>query len=272
MVAVNHVQVADFITKSKLPAADYVINPYIGCPHGCIYCYAEFMKRFTAHSEEWGEFIDVKSCAKKISITKLAGESVLIGSVTDAYNPYEKKYLVTSNILKQLAGTTAHFEILTKSSLVIRDIELFRHIPNIKIGISMNSLDEKFRRQTEPRASSVRKRLDALKMLHDAGIQTYVFMSPIFPGITDFQTIVEQTSSYADAFYFENLNLRAGYYLRVMRYIEENYPHLISLYNEIFRKKNISYWQELENSITRYCTERGLNFKSYFYHERIKKR
>lgn len=272
MVVVDRVQVADFVAKSKLPAADYVVNPYVGCPHGCIYCYAEFMKRFTAHREEWGEFIDVKSCAKPINAAKLAGTSVLIGSVTDAYNPYEKKYLVTRDILKQLAGSTAKFEILTKSSLVARDIELFRQIPNIRIGISMNSLDERFRRLTEPRASSVRKRVEALKVLQDADIQTYVFMSPIFPGITDFRAIIEQTSRYTSAFYFENLNLRAGYRPRVMRCIEKNYPQLISLYNEIFIKKNIAYWKELENSITQYCIQHSLNFKSYFYHEKIKKR
>lgn len=272
MVSVNQVTVSDYITKSKLPAADYVINPYVGCPHQCIYCYAEFMKRFTRHDEKWGDFVDVKSCHKQINTKKIAGTSVLIGSVTDAYNPFENKYLVTRGILEQLASTNANIEILTKSSLVTRDIDLFRKIPNIRIGISMNSLDEIFRKQTEPRASSVRKRLEALRALHDAGIQTYVFMSPIFPGITDFRMIIEETKSCADAFYFENLNLRAGYYLRVMQYIESNYPQFINLYNEIFRKKKISYWEDLEESITRYCAEHELNFKSYFYHERIKKR
>lgn len=272
MIAANYVNVTGFVTKSKLPAADYVINPYVGCPHKCIYCYAEFMKRFTSHSEEWGEFIDIKVCAKQIDTTKITGTTVLIGSATDAYNPYEKKHLVTNNILKQLAGAPANFEILTKSALVVRDIDLFLKIPNIRIGISINSVDEHFRKQTEPRASSVRQRLNALQELHGAGIATYVFISPIFPEITDFRAIIELTGNYADAFYFENLNLRAGYYSRVMRYIEEKYPQLTSLYGEIFRKKNTSYWEELENSITQYCTQHGIDFASYFYHERIKKR
>lgn len=140
MVSVNQITVADYITKSKLPAADYVINPYVGCPHQCIYCYAEFMKRFTRHDEKWGDFVDVKSCHKKVNAKKIAGASVLIGSVTDAYNPFENKYLVTKSILEQLANTNANIEILTKSSLITRDIDLFRKIPNIRIGISMNSL------------------------------------------------------------------------------------------------------------------------------------
>lgn len=61
------IETNDYVTKSNLPACDYVINPYVGCPHGCKYCYACFMKRFTKHDEEWGTFIDIKHCAKPIS-------------------------------------------------------------------------------------------------------------------------------------------------------------------------------------------------------------
>ena len=66
----KEIQVNDYLTKSNLPASDYVINPYVGCPHGCKYCYASFMKRFTGHKEDWGTFIDIKKCNKKINIKK----------------------------------------------------------------------------------------------------------------------------------------------------------------------------------------------------------
>ena len=66
----KEIQVKDYLTKSNLPASDYVINPYIGCTHGCKYCYASFMKRFTGHKEEWGTFIDIKRCDKKINTKK----------------------------------------------------------------------------------------------------------------------------------------------------------------------------------------------------------
>ena len=66
-MVIKEVHVNDLVTKSNLPASDYVINPYVGCPHGCKYCYASFMKRFTGHSEEWGTFIDIKRCDKKIN-------------------------------------------------------------------------------------------------------------------------------------------------------------------------------------------------------------
>ena len=65
---VNKKEVKDYVTKSNLPSSDYVINPYIGCSHGCRYCYASFMKRFTGHKEKWGQFVDIKICNKKIDL------------------------------------------------------------------------------------------------------------------------------------------------------------------------------------------------------------
>lgn len=101
-IAEKIIQVNDYVTKSNLPASDFVINPYIGCPHGCKYCYACFMKRFTGHNEPWGTFIDIKQCAKQINKAKLSGKSVFLSSVTDCYNPFEEKYCITRKILEQL--------------------------------------------------------------------------------------------------------------------------------------------------------------------------
>ena len=94
---VKEIRAESYISKSKLPDADYVINPYTGCPHKCIYCYAEFMKRFSGHGgDEWGDFLDVKKCNKPLNITNIPESStILVGSVTDAYNPLEKKYRIT---------------------------------------------------------------------------------------------------------------------------------------------------------------------------------
>jgi DNA repair photolyase len=273
MIKVNEVQAGTYLTVSKLPDADYVINPYVGCPHKCIYCYAEFMKRFTNHlDEEWGDFIDIKRTDVPIKQDKLVGASVLFGSVTDAYNPYEKKYEITKKILQGFIGSSSQVEILTKSDLVIRDINLLKKIPNLRVGISMNSLDDEFRKRTEPFTASVSRRIKAMKTLHDAGIRTYLFMSPIFPAITKFDKIVEMVKPFADSFYFENLNLRAGYLPRVLSFIAQWHPELIELYNKIYKKKDISYWEALSKVINKYCSDARLDYKLYFYHEKIKKR
>lgn len=73
---IKEINTNDYLTKSNLPGSDYVINPYVGCSHGCKYCYASFMKRFTGHKEDWGDFIDVKSCNKKIDLTKISKKTV----------------------------------------------------------------------------------------------------------------------------------------------------------------------------------------------------
>lgn len=139
-VKVREVEAKSYITESKLPDADFVINPYTGCPHKCIYCYAEFMKRFaTGHDiEDWGDFLDVKKCNVPIKLNKIKkDQEVLIGSVTDPYNPYEYKYEITRSILKQFIGSNVNLQILTKSSLVTRDIDILKQIANVSVGVSM---------------------------------------------------------------------------------------------------------------------------------------
>ena len=175
------------LVKSNLPASDYVANPYSGCTHKCRYCYASFMERFTGHDEAWGDFLDVKEYVSDKLPKNLNGKTILLSSVTDPYNPYEMKYHKSRRILELLSDSNAHIEILSKSDLMLNDIDLLKHIPDLSIGISINTLDDKFRKDMEPCAPSIQRRLNALKTLHDNGIRTYLFISPIFPYITDIQ-------------------------------------------------------------------------------------
>ena len=148
------------ITKSNIPSIDFVINPYTGCQHGCIYCYAEFMIRFTGHKgEKWGQFLDIKKFDfSKIKPSKYDDKRILLSSVTDPYLPLEKKYENTKIILEALVGTEAEIQILTKSKLVTRDIDLFKKFENIEVGISINTIDDDFARIIEPAASNPSER------------------------------------------------------------------------------------------------------------------
>nr|WP_294689359.1 radical SAM protein [uncultured Anaerostipes sp.] len=187
----KEIEVRDLLTKSNLPASDYVINPYVGCPHGCKYCYASFMKRFTGHKEEWGTFIDVKRCSKSINKKKLEGKTVFLSSVTDCYNPYEEIYCITQSILKQLLNVECTVSISTKSSLILRDVELLKQFRNISVAMSINTLDESFKNDMD-NASSIEARMNTLKVLHENGIHTVLFISPIFPAITDYKEILRR--------------------------------------------------------------------------------
>lgn len=92
MDTIKEIDVKSVMTKSSLPVGGYSVNPYVGCPHACRYCYASFMKRFTGHTEPWGTFLDVKNWKPITNPHKYDGERVVIGSVTDGYNPYEEEF------------------------------------------------------------------------------------------------------------------------------------------------------------------------------------
>ncbi len=268
---VKELRVNDYVTPSKLPASDFVINPYIGCPHACKYCYASFMKRFTNHPEAWGEFLDVKRCDKKISPKKLTGKKVFLSSVTDCYNKYEEKYQITREILKQLVEIDCELTISTKSMLILRDMDLLRKMKNVEVAISINTLDENFKKDMD-KASSIEERIETLKVLHENHIKTVLFMSPIFPGITDFKSIIQKTKDFVDVYWFENLNLRASYKTYIMEYIKDNYPNYTDLYNEIYIQKNSSYWEVLSMEIDKFCRRENISFINFFYHEKIRKK
>lgn len=254
------------ITKSNIPSIDYVINPYTGCQHGCIYCYAEFMIRFTNHKgDKWGQFLDIKTFdINKIKPQKYNGKVILLSSVTDPYLPLEKKYQNTRKILEKLVSTEAEVSILTKSKLVTRDIDLFKEFKKIRVGISISTLDENFARVIERAASKPLDRLEAIKEISKAGIDTYTFISPFFPELTDYKAIIEEIRDNTNRFLFENLNFRPHNIPRIMKIIGEQYPELLPKYKEI--QKDRTYWDILEYEIKNHCEKEKLNYEIEFHH------
>lgn len=265
---INEIKTSDYLTKSNLPASDYVINPYVGCPHGCKYCYASFMKRFTGHQEAWGDFIDIKRCDKKINLKKISGKSVFLSSVTDCYNEYEEKYAITRSILEQLVKSDCKLSISTKSKLILRDIDLLKQIKDATVCMSVNTLDESFKDDMD-KASSIKDRLDALKELHENRIYTVLFMSPIFPYITKWKEIIEISKDYVDEFWFENLNLRGSYKYSILNYIKEKYNDLFCKYIDIYENKNNYYWNDLSKKIEEYCVNNNIKYTNFFYHKEL---
>jgi DNA repair photolyase len=267
---IKEIKTLNYLTKSKLPASDYVINPYIGCQHACKYCYASFMKRFTNHNEDWGTFIDVKMCDKKIDFKKIENKTIFLSSVTDCYTPIEEKYKVTRSILEQLVNANCELIISTKSKLILRDLDLLKQIKNLTVSMSINTLDEKFKNDMDE-ACSIKDRLETLKILHENNIKTILFMSPIFPYITDFKTIIEVSKDYIDEYWFENLNLRSSYKKIILDYIKEKYSQYYDKYINIYFKNDKYYWQELSKEIEKYCGENNIKYINFFYHNELVK-
>ncbi|MDI9437184.1 MAG: radical SAM protein [Euryarchaeota archaeon] len=255
------------MSKTQIPVADYVINPFIGCSHGCVYCYACFMKRFTGHREKWGEFLDVKVNAPELIPTRgsYQGQKILLSSVTDPYLPQEREYKLTRRILENLIPLEPSLNILTKSDLVLRDLDLIKQFPRREIGFSFSTLDKNPSTQLERRADSVKKRLYALEKVHQSGIKNYLFISPIFPFITDWKAIIRKSMNFVDYFMFENLNVAGSVWGPVKRWLELEHPEMRDQYHDIYFG-NSPYWKEVEQEIMDYCQKQGLEYQIYFHH------
>ena len=285
-ILIRGVATKNIMTKSSLPVGGYSVNPYVGCTHGCKYCYASFMKRFTGHAEPWGTFLDVKHWPEIKNPEKYRGQRVVIGSVTDGYLPQEEQFQNTRKLLEQLKDSGAEILICTKSDLVVRDIDLLREMGKVTVSWSINTLDEDFRRDMD-KAVSIERRLCAMKQVYDAGIRTVCFIAPVFPGITDFEAIFYRVKNQCDLVWLENLNLRGGFKQEILDYIQEKRPHLTPLYREIYQRCNRSYFRGLEEQAAKLAADHGCPFVDnelpygraepghpvivdYFYHEEIR--
>ena len=264
---VKEIKVSSYLSKSNLPGFDFVINPYIGCSHACLYCYASFMKRITNHSENWGSFIDIKLTDKELDLKKIQNKNIFMSSVTDCYLPLEKDYLITRNILEELERVSCNLTISTKSSLILRDLDILKRFKNLTICISINTVDERFKNYMD-KASSIKERINTLKVLHENNIHTVAFVSPIFPYITNIEDIVKTTKYYVDEYWFENLKLRGKYKKDILNYIKNNYKELYSKYVDIYFNLNMTYWKDLRIDIKNICNKYNLKYKIFFEEEK----
>jgi DNA repair photolyase len=269
-VKIREIKAKSIITRSNLPGADYVINPYTGCVHSCIYCYARFMKKFTGHREPWGRFIDVKINAADLITEKTSryeGKSIFMSSVTDLYNPLEKRYRLTLRILERLIPLQPYLGMQTKSDLVLRDIDLLVQFRKCEVGLTITTMDDDLRKEIEPADSPVRKRIKALEELKNAGIDTYVFIGPILPSVTDWEKIILNIRDFTDFYMFENLNIIGTIWNSVKKWLGEKHRDLIPQYRRIYFTKS-GYWGKVEDDIRKFCTKQKVNFKIYFHHGR----
>ncbi len=188
---IQEVEAKSIIGVTQVPSADYVINPYTGCQFACMYCFASFMGRFVGEpNSNWGNYVYVKRNAVELmkkDIKRLAKKKphpkIAISTVTDPYQGVEKKYRLTRGILEVFVKNNyqGRIGILTKSPMILDDIELLKKIPNLEVGLSITTTDDKLSRFLEVQAPLASARLRTLKKLNDAGIKTYVFVGPFLP-------------------------------------------------------------------------------------------
>jgi len=194
---VKEVHAKTILSKSKV--FDYSVNPYIGCEHSCTYCYARFMKRYTGHKEEWGEFVDAKINAPsllQVELKKKTAGRVWMSGTCDPYQPLEKKYELTKKCLMALSKHAWPVTVQTKSSLVNRDVDLLRKISDVKVGVTITTADDGIRKVFEPNSPPISERIETLMKLRSAGIRTFAMIAPLLPKAEGLAALLRRRTNY----------------------------------------------------------------------------
>ncbi len=277
----TEVEAKSIIVPSKLPDADYVVNPYTGCEFGCVYCYASFMGKYIGEDiSEWGNYVSVKTNAVDLFkkdfpkiIAKGGHPTLLMSSVTDAYQGVEKKYELARGILEVVASSEfeGRFEVLTKSPLVLRDLDHLSSIKNATVGMTITTTSDKISRFLELRAPHATRRLNTLSRLHDAGVNTYAFVGPLLPHfkfahdeLNDLFAAIADTG--VQTVFVEHINMKKYIQERLNPQIAKTSSEIQDLYNGAKHKE---HREELQAIIPELLEKHGLRLRlnEVLYHD-----
>lgn len=273
------------------------VNPYIGCAFGCAYCYARDTHRYTLERAgdvgrtianrlpAWLAFerrILVKEQAGarirealRSSRSPRPGDTLVIGSATDPYQPAERRFRITRDILETLTALRdLSIVLITKSPLVTRDIPLLRHLAihhTVTVHVSLITVDRDMARQIEPRAPTPEARLRAVRRLVEGGVDASVNCMPILPGITDdpaqLRALVQQVAATGVTTLGAcALRLRAASRRRYLPMVRQRFPALVSRYESTYTKSvhaSATYRTGLAQYMEKLCQEHGMTLRQY---------
>ncbi|MBZ9797492.1 PA0069 family radical SAM protein [Mesorhizobium sp. ES1-4] len=269
------------ITRNESPdiSFDRSINPYRGCEHGCVYCFARPTHSFMGLSPglDFESKLFAKPDAARLLDKELSKDSyqprtIAIGTNTDPYQPIEKQYRIMREILEVLEARGHPVGIVTKSALVVRDIDILSRMAErglAKVALSVTTLDRMLARTMEPRASTPTKRLEAIRQLSDAGIPASVMVAPIIPGLTD-----QEMERILDSAYHAGAR-EAGYVVLrlplevspifkdwLLRHYPDRYRHVMSLIRSMRDGKDYdSEWGKRMKGAGPYAWQIGRRFE-----------
>lgn len=252
-----------FLTKSKISNGLLTVNPYLGCTHGCLYCYASSFINQDSY-QPWGSYVYPKVFPNHNIPKGTGNKKVMFSSVTDAYQPIERTELATRTILEDIYESELSFSFLTKSDLITRDLDLFQKMKHVEVGFSI-SLDDEYSKIIEPGASLPSKRILALKQLHQAGIHSYVFVAPILPYVTDIKKIIEETHTYTSYYMFDKLSIKSDEMKqRIFSFYETYFPSISHEVKHMFQTHDRKYYEDQKKIILQMQEEYGFQIK-YIY-------
>ncbi len=255
---IREIAAKTILNRSK--AGGYSLNCYIGCRHGCIYCYARYMQRFHPHEQAWGDFVDVKVNAVEVlhrQLRRAEPGQVFVSSACDAYQPEESRRGLTRRCAQLLMERGFQVNILTKSTLVLRDLDMYAGYGRARIGVTVTTPDETLARLWEPRAALPGRRFEVLRAARQMGLATSVMFGPLLPGVSDDADTIELLFAKAallevDAIWTDALNPRPKVWPAIRDMLSRERHSLVSLYRKALFEKawRESYLRSLRDRIT----------------------
>lgn len=248
---------------NRTDLSDYSLNCYIGCMHGCVYCYARFMQRFHPHPEPWGRFVDIKVNAVEAlerQLRRARPGTVFMSSACDGWQPVEAEWKLTRACCGLLLDHGFSLHVLTKSALVLRDLDLFEG-QGVRVGITVTTLDDRLKKLWEPECSDVEERFRLIREARRRGLETGVMFGPLLPFLSDSQealdALFEQASDLGvDVIWVDALNPRPKVWPSVVNLLRRHFPDLQGRYRQILYegKTRKRYLSALQDRVTQSAT------------------
>lgn len=262
------------LARCGFPIPGLAINPYAGCAHACVYCVARSLKRpkRVGQTEKWGTFIDIWKnipdvLAKQMKSSLWKGEHILLGTLTDPYQPLELRYGLTRKILGILCAYDNPVSIFTKSNMIVRDSDLLKNMKRVTVNITITTLDEAWEAQVEPQAPSGKRRLDAIKILSDKGIPVVALISPYWPIFTDPDALLFACKNAgATEAVSESFNVVSGNWAGVESVLHQHYPDTFHTIHDIFFNKSSfsEFYNRARGDIERAAQKYDIPLTAYF--------
>lgn len=250
------------LNPCTLPGRNYQVDPYIGCGHYCYYCYA-----LNQAETDWRKEILIHEDIKSQLESELNGiepQTIYMGWQTDPYQPCESEYQQTRQVLELLQKRGFSVSILTKSNLVLRDLDILREMnePTVSFSIAFTNNDD--RRNFEANTMDTEERIMALQKLKSAGIKSSVLLCPVIPYITDVMPLIDSVAELADKIWIYGLSIlnrsdRDWQNLEVI--LGRHYNSLKSQIEEVVFNKEHLYWKNLRTELLQLQQERNLNLE-----------
>lgn len=247
---VREIQCKTAINRVQGMPFSWSINPYRGCRHACVYCYARPTHKYLGLSgaDEFQEVILAKVNAPEVVRSELqrrswSGDNVVIGTATDPYQQAESSYRITRRILGAFRDAANPVSITTKSPMILRDLDILnslRRQADVTVCMTVTTMDEVLWRKIEPTTAKPRRRLEAIRTLTQHGIHAGVLLSPVLPGLTDdmghLEEVVAAAADHGARFVASNvLRLGPGISEYYLPFIEREFPNLKNPYRDLYR-------------------------------------